>query len=145
MTTYVYERDGERVERSYPIGTAPASVRVGRRVFKRALIAPRMFLQPRDRVLGRDIDFLADGLDVGLHGKHHKGRIVVDQHGERRLHFGSRDEIEHLKRSWNDSADSEKHGKLRYGECDEWADDVRRGSVAESERAAPVKRRRRRA
>lgn len=127
---YEYEApDGTRMVREYEFGKAPKSVRVAGVRWKRAIVAPAL-IAVGDTRAGRAIDYTSDQLVADLHGKYHRGRIITNEHGERKLHFSSRADEEHLRKAWNDSPDAQVHGKLRRaGEADEWSDDVKRGRV----------------
>lgn len=122
---FKHARTGEVIERFYSMSEAPQSVREGGRVFKRIWSAPGLIVNP-DISNGRPIDFVSNALDIETYGKHHIGAVVKDKYGVKQLHFGSRREIEHLKRSYNASDEAQRTGKyLRYGECDEWRDALR--------------------
>lgn len=73
MSVYVYEHDGVQIEREYPIGKAPQSVRVNGKTYKRALTAPVVHMA--DHVSGRDVRYVSHSLGP-QHYQFHKGAFV---------------------------------------------------------------------
>lgn len=106
MSVYVFERDGEQVEREYRIGTAPQSIRVGGKTYKRALVAPVVAMA--DHVSGRDVRFVANSLDPKFY-KYHRGEFVKS-HGELVPAISSRREIESIERRAADDGHRIKYG-----------------------------------
>jgi hypothetical protein len=106
MSVYVFERDGEQVEREYRIGTAPQSIRVNRKVYRRVISMPVVAMA--DHVSGRDVRFVANSLDPKLY-KYHRGEFVKS-HGESVPAINGRHEIDAIERR---AADDGHH--IKYG------------------------------
>jgi len=115
MSQYDYERDGERITREFPIGTAPQSVRVNGKRFNRVITAPAVVFN--GRVGGRDIRFVAQTLDPSLN-RFHKGEFVND-HGQKTAAFSGKQQIRDFERRVADAGVNVRYDDgsipVRYG------------------------------
>lgn len=93
MSVYQFERDGEVIEREFPMGRAPAFVVSGRRRFTRRISMPTIAIA--DNVAGRRVSFVAEDLGDRFN-KYHRGDFVNGYPA-----FSSKHEVNEFKKRAN--------------------------------------------
>lgn len=111
MSRFEFMRGREIIEREYPVGRAPRSVRVNGRVFRRIPSIPALAAMADD-VNGRECNFL----DVSIpqeHFKYHRGRFGKNQYGETRPIFSSKQDRDSFQRAAGKDGHAYEYGTRR--------------------------------
>lgn len=107
---FMHRPSGEIVEREFPVGRAPQSVRIHGRRYQRIPSAPVTHFA--DHVNGRETAFLGQSIDPAHH-KYHRGRFHTNEHGEKLPVFSSARDRESFRTAAARDGVRYEYGKVR--------------------------------